>query len=63
MDLDPDPELDPDLFFDGFQDGNEKKLKYFFWGITVNSVADPNPNPDPHFFGLLDPDPSIIKQK
>jgi len=36
------------------------------------SVADPDPNPDPYFLGLLDPDPlvrgmdpdpSIIKQK
>jgi hypothetical protein len=50
-------------------------FKLRIWGpITKSSVADLDPNPDPHVFGLLDPDPdplvrdmdpdpSIIKQK
>jgi hypothetical protein len=26
---------------------------------SKTSAADPDPNPDPHFLGLLDPDPLV----
>ncbi len=61
----------PDLLFTSHNTphitlDNEKFLNsYWEFATLINSVADPNPDPDPHVLGLLDPDPdpSIIKKK